>query len=127
MEIGQFLSNKQRKKLKKIYPCLTDSLHMLFDTEKTAHPNFINAAVLFYLSIHFYFYMFNILVCLSTVSVYSICPNNPDCCFSIIHGRGNKSLDLVASDSDTAATWVRGFKSLITVVQSAEKRRSDQQ
>jgi hypothetical protein len=50
-----------------------------------------------------------------------------DCCFSIIHGQANKSLDLVASDSETAATWVRGFKSLITVVQSAEKRRSDQQ
>lgn len=50
-----------------------------------------------------------------------------DCCFSIIHGRENKSLDLVASDPDIAITWVRGFKSLITVVQAVDKRRSDQQ
>lgn len=50
-----------------------------------------------------------------------------DCCFSIIHGRENKSLDLVASDPETAATWVRGFKSLMTVVHAVEKRRSDQQ
>lgn len=50
-----------------------------------------------------------------------------DCCFSVIYGELNKSLDLVANDHQTAATWVTGLKSLIAIVRSVEKKRSGHQ
>ncbi len=49
-----------------------------------------------------------------------------ECCFSIVHGRdGNKSLDLVAGDGLTAATWVRGLKTLALLVRSLQQRKND--
>lgn len=58
-------------------------------------------------------------------------PNRPpllkeECCFSIVHGRdGNKSLDLVASDIQTASTWVRCLKALVLFIRSLRQRKND--
>ena len=46
-------------------------------------------------------------------------------CFSIIYGTDNKSLDLVATDDQTAATWVRALRSLLTFTRSLHHRRED--
>lgn len=46
-----------------------------------------------------------------------------DCCFSIIHGERNKSLDLIASDAKTALMWVNGFKSLLNTVRTHQSHQ----
>lgn len=57
-------------------------------------------------------------------------PNRPpllkeECCFSIVQGR-DVSLDLVASDEKTAATWVSGLKALILQIRSLQHHKNDQ-
>ena len=48
-----------------------------------------------------------------------------ECCFSIVLSQ-EKSLDLVASDRETAAIWVKGLKVLVAQISSLQQRKNDQ-
>ncbi|XP_049782915.1 1-phosphatidylinositol 4,5-bisphosphate phosphodiesterase eta-2-like isoform X1 [Schistocerca cancellata] len=43
------------------------------------------------------------------------------CCFSVIHGRNKKSLDLVATSPELAQTWVVGLRHIITVIKGLQQ------
>ena len=47
-------------------------------------------------------------------------------CFSILFaGDDNKTLDLVATDEQTAASWVRGLKTLMLMARQVHQRKND--